>query len=138
MRARKSPRSCRSRGSAAAGPNGESVRFVSPFANGSSGQWHYATRLSEIPEGGIKAQILEGEKILLSRRGSIVTCFQNACAHLGLTLDDGEIEDGIITCPYHQFQYDLMSGECLTAPTVQLQPHAVRVVGTRVEVRLQK
>lgn len=118
--------------------NGESVRFISPFANGSNGQWHYATKLGEIPEGGIKARILEGEKILLSRRGSIVTCFQNACAHLGLALDDGEIENGVITCPYHQFQYDLMSGECLTAPTVQLQPHAVRVVGTRVEVRLQK
>jgi len=126
------------KGSVASGPNGDSVRFVSPFTNGAGGQWHYATRLSEIPEGGIKAQILEGEKILLSRRGSIVTCFQNACAHLGLALDDGEIENGIITCPYHQFQYDLMSGECLTAPTVQLQPHAVRVVGTRVEVRLQK
>lgn len=126
------------KGSAASSPNGDSVRFVSPFTNGAGGQWHYATRLSEIPEGGIKAQILDGEKILLSRRGSIVTCFQNACAHLGLALDDGEIEDGIITCPHHQFQYDLMSGECLTAPTVQLQPHAVRVVGTRVEVRLQK
>lgn len=122
----------------AAGPSGESLRFVSPFANGSSGQWHYATRLGDIPEGGVKAQVLEGEKILLSRRGSIVTCFQNACAHLGLALDDGEVEEGIITCPFHQFRYDLMSGECLTAPTVQLQPHAVRVVGTRVEVRLQK
>jgi nitrite reductase/ring-hydroxylating ferredoxin subunit/Fe-S cluster biogenesis protein NfuA len=126
------------KGSGAATQNGESVRFVSPFALGTSGTWHFAAKLQEIPEAGIRAHIIGGEKVLLSRRGSIVTCFQNACAHLGLALDDGEVEDGVITCPYHGFRYDLASGECLTAPAVQLQPHAVRVVGNRVEVRLQK
>ena len=55
-----------------------------------------------------------------------------------MAIHDGEIEDGIITCPYHQFRYDLATGECLTAPAVQLQAHAVRIVGTRVEVRLSK
>lgn len=126
------------KGMAQPSANGEPVRFVSPFALGSGGRWQFATKITEIREGGIKAMTLDGEKIILSRRGSIVTCFQNACAHLGLALDDGEVEDGVITCPHHGFRYDLASGECLTAPAVQLQPHAVRVVGARVEVRLQK
>jgi nitrite reductase/ring-hydroxylating ferredoxin subunit/Fe-S cluster biogenesis protein NfuA len=126
------------KGMATPAVNGETVRFVSPFALPSGGQWQFAAKISDIPQDGVKALLLDGEKLLLSRRGSIVTCFQNACAHLGLALDDGEVEDGIITCPYHGFRYDLASGECLTAPAVQLQPHAVRVVGARVEVRLQK
>lgn len=112
------------------------VNFVSPFALNANGDWLAACVLLDIPEGGVLAKTIGGEKVLLSRRGSIVTCFQNACAHLGLPLTDGEIEDGIITCPHHGFQYDLSSGECLTAPEVQLQPHAVRVIGTQVEVRL--
>jgi Fe-S cluster biogenesis protein NfuA/nitrite reductase/ring-hydroxylating ferredoxin subunit len=124
------------KGSATGNAN-DTVRFVSPFANSGGGSWAYAAKLHEIPDGGIKTHVIDGEKLLLSRRGSIVTCFQNACAHLGLALDDGEVSNGVITCPYHGFQYDLMSGECLTAPTVQLQPHAVRVIGSRVEVRLQ-
>lgn len=126
------------KGSTVSSRQGETVRFVSPFALGVGGQWQYAAKVSDIPEAGIKAMIVDGERVLLSRRGSIVTCFQNACAHLGLPIEDGEIEGGIITCPHHGFRYDLSSGECLTAPAVQLQPHAVRVVGTRVEVRLQK
>ncbi|MGQ0456034.1 MAG: NifU family protein [Hyphomicrobium sp.] len=126
------------KGAAASGANSDSIRFISPFALGAGGSWHFATKLNEIPEGGVKAQVLNGEKIIFSRRGAIVTCFQNACAHLGLALDEGEVENGVITCPYHGFQYDLSSGECLTAAAVQLQPHAVRVVGNRVEVRLQK
>jgi nitrite reductase/ring-hydroxylating ferredoxin subunit/Fe-S cluster biogenesis protein NfuA len=112
------------------------VRFISPFALGANGNWMFAGTLSDIPEGGVRATELGGERLLLSRQGAIVTCFQNACAHLGLALDEGEVENGIITCPHHDFQYDLASGECLTAPEVQLQAHAVRVVGRRVEVRV--
>ena len=112
------------------------MRFISPFALGAKGNWMFAGTLSDIPEGGIVATKLGGENLLLSRQGAVVTCFQNACAHLGLALDEGEVENGIITCPHHEFQYDLASGECLTAPEVQLQAHAVRVVGRRVEVRL--
>jgi nitrite reductase/ring-hydroxylating ferredoxin subunit/Fe-S cluster biogenesis protein NfuA len=114
------------------------VRFVSPFALGDKGNWVAAGLLSEIPEGSVRSIIIGGEKVLLSRNGASVTCFQNACAHLGFPIHDGEIENGIITCPHHGFQYDLSSGECLTAPEVQLQSHAVRVIGPRVEVRISK
>lgn len=114
------------------------VRFVSPFALGDKGNWVAAGLLSEIPEGAVRSTIIGGEKVLLSRNGATVTCFQNACAHLGFPIHDGEIDNGIITCPHHGFQYDLSSGECLTAPEVQLQSHAVRVIGPRVEVRISK
>ena len=118
---------------------GESgVNFISPFAIGAKGNWMFAATLSDIPEGGVRAMELGGEQVLLSRNGPVVTCFQNACAHLGFALDDGEVENGTITCMHHGFQYDLASGECLTAPEVQLQSHAVRVVGHRVEVRLAR
>ena len=114
------------------------VRFVSPFALGDKGNWVAAGSLSEIPQGSVRSTIIGGEKVLLWRNGASVTCFQNACAHLGFPIHDGEIENGIITCPHHGFQYDLSSGECLTAPEVQLQSHAVRVIGPRVEVRISK
>jgi Fe-S cluster biogenesis protein NfuA/nitrite reductase/ring-hydroxylating ferredoxin subunit len=114
------------------------VRFVSPFALGDKGNWVAAGLLSDVPEGSVRSTIIGGEKVLLSRNGATVTCFQNACAHLGFPIHDGEIENGIITCPHHGFQYDLSSGECLTAPEVQLQSHAVRVIGPRVEVRISK
>ncbi|WP_244500131.1 NifU family protein [Methyloceanibacter superfactus] len=116
--------------------NENAVHFVSPFAAAATDNWVDAGTLEEIPEGGVRSMVVGGEKLLLSRRGTMVTCFQNACAHLGFPLQDGEVEDGIITCPHHGFRYDLGSGECLTAPEVQLQSHAVRVTGSKVEVRL--
>jgi nitrite reductase/ring-hydroxylating ferredoxin subunit/Fe-S cluster biogenesis protein NfuA len=115
-----------------------SVRFVSPFAPGARSDWISAGTLSQIPEGGVLAIEIGGAEVLLARQGSIVTCFQNSCAHLGFAIDGGDVHNGIITCPHHDFQYDLTSGECLTAPEVRLQAHAVRVIGHRVEVRLAK
>ena len=114
----------------------KAVEDACPFELNATGNWLEAGALTEIPEGGVKAMEIGGEKVILSRRGAAVTCFQNACAHLGFPIHDGEVENGIIACPHHGFRYDLSSGECLTAPEVQLQSHAVRVTGSRVEVRL--
>ena len=121
---------------AGGGGTAESVHFTSPFAARQSEGWLPALALAELPEGATRTLELDGHSVLLSRFGDKVTCFENACAHMGMALDGGEIEAGLITCPYHGFQYSLESGECLTAPEVQLQPHAVRVLGERVEVRL--
>ena len=92
--------------------------------------------LGELPDGASRCVEIDGRGLLLSRFGDRVTCFDNACAHMGLPLDGGAIEAGLITCPHHGFRYALETGECLTAPEVQLRPHGVRVVGDRIQVRL--
>ena len=57
---------------------------------------------------------------------------------MGLPMQAGDAASGFITCPHHGFCYALETGECLTAPEVQLQAHAVRVVGDRVEIQLAR
>jgi Fe-S cluster biogenesis protein NfuA/nitrite reductase/ring-hydroxylating ferredoxin subunit len=119
------------------GPDAESaVRFISPFALNAKGNWIPAGTLSEFADGVVRSMQLGDRKVILWRNGASITCFENACAHLGFPIHDGEVESGIISCPHHGFRYDLATGECLTAPEVQLQPHAVRIVGAAVEVRL--
>ncbi len=119
-----------SKGSNSAG----SVHSVSPFATAEQG-WAVAALLQDVPDGGLLALELLGHSLLLSRAGEHVSCFENACAHLGMPLDDGEVKDGVLTCSHHGFQFLLESGECLTVPEVQLQTHSARVTGERVEVR---
>jgi|GEM_PF-25141 len=109
--------------------------YVSPFTASEHGSWVRALPLEEIPDGQVLALSLEGHSLLLSRSGTKVSCFENACAHLGMPLDDGEVSDGVLTCPHHHFRFLLESGECLTIPEVQLQTHAARLVGDHVEVR---
>ncbi len=112
------------------------VDFVSPFASMDETGWIALTTLDDLPDGDIRILEAEGRSLLLWRSGERVQCYENACAHLGMPLDGGELENGVLTCPYHGFQYALHSGECLTAPEVQLQAHGVRVVNGHVEVGL--
>jgi nitrite reductase/ring-hydroxylating ferredoxin subunit/Fe-S cluster biogenesis protein NfuA len=120
------------------GDGSSTVHFISPFALHLKAGWLEAGMLADIPEGGVSERRLKNRSVLLAKRGTQVSCFDNACAHLGMPLEMGEVSDGIITCSYHGFKYLLETGECLTAPEVQLKVHAVRVVGERIQVRLEE
>lgn len=111
------------------------LNFVSPFANAADSGWVSAVELDEIPENDIKIIDLNDHSLILSRNGQAVSCFENSCAHLGMPMDMGTVENGKLSCPHHAFEYLLTTGECLTVPEVQLQTHAVRVSGTHVEVK---
>ncbi len=118
--------------------NGVPLHLVSPFAKSRDSSWMVALQVEEIPDGGILVKELDGHSLLFSRQGSRISCFENACAHMGMSLEMGEINNGIITCPYHGFQYSLTTGECLTAPEVQLLPHDTRVDGPKVEMKISR
>jgi len=114
------------------------VRFVSPFARQQDAGWADVCALGELEEGEVATRMVEGRDVLLYRKGDTVSCLDNACAHMGMPLDGGQVEDGTLRCPYHGFVYLLETGECLTVPEVQLAVHAVKVVGQRVSVRLRR
>lgn len=98
--------------------------------------WLELTSLAEVPTQGVLAMKVEGRSLLLTRTGSTVVCFHNACSHLGLPLDSGPIEQGILTCPDHGFRYRLETGACLTVPAMPLQQYPVQVQDGRVFIQV--
>ncbi|MBL4851157.1 MAG: NifU family protein [Gammaproteobacteria bacterium] len=123
-------------GVTAAPVDGVKINFVSPFARGEDAGWVFVCKLDTIPEGNIKVATVSNNEVLLSRFDNKVTCYQNACAHMGMPMDMGDVSNGILVCPHHGFEYSLQTGECLSAPEVQLHTHAVRVIDDQVEVKL--
>lgn len=113
-----------------------SVNFVSPFAGADDANWVFALKFSELQSGVITALEVSGRSLIMTLLEDRVVCYQNSCAHLGMPLDMGTFENGILTCPYHGFKFAAHSGECLTAPEVQLETLAVRVKDGSVEIKL--
>lgn len=114
------------------------VHFVSPFARQQDAGWVDVCKLTDVADGDMALHRVEDRDVLLYRQGDTVSCVDNACAHMGMPLDGGQLEHGKLRCPYHGFVYLLETGECLTVPEVQLAVHAVKVVGDRVAVRLRR
>lgn len=69
--------------------------------------------------------------------GGQLAAYVNACAHLGMPLDDAEIDplNGTLTCSWHGFCFDALSGECRSLPGTQLGPLPLRVEDGVVYVR---
>ncbi|BAY16139.1 Rieske [2Fe-2S] domain-containing protein [Anabaenopsis circularis NIES-21] len=111
--------------------------LISPFAPSITTAWVRVATVEQIPDLGIFATKVAGHTLILYRQGDRITCYRNACSHLALPLDTGTVENGIITCPSHGFQYQLETGECLTAD-VPLQSYPVQMKGEKVFVKLSR
>ncbi|MDZ8105658.1 MAG: NifU family protein [Nostoc sp. DedQUE12a] len=111
--------------------------LISPFSSQLTSTWVKVATIEQVPEFGVLAVKLAGTSLILYRQGVTFKCYRNACAHLGNPLEEGKVENSIITCPSHGFEYSLETGKCLTAPDISLQSYPVHIKGDKVFVKLQ-
>lgn len=69
-----------------------------------------AAQASAIVEGNNHCVKLNGQKILLVRHNGKIHALENKCSHLGLSLEKGKVENGVITCPWHGSSFDVETG----------------------------
>jgi nitrite reductase/ring-hydroxylating ferredoxin subunit/uncharacterized membrane protein len=75
-----------------------------------------------IPEGRpIKAR-LGINQLVLVRQGDKILALHDTCAHAGGPLNEGELVDGEIECPWHYSRYRLDNGNVVGGPSVYDQP----------------
>jgi nitrite reductase/ring-hydroxylating ferredoxin subunit len=122
----------------------QKIHFVSPSAKPKEEAkqkaefWQWLCPVEHIPDGGVLTITHWGHHFLLYRKGEDVSCMINACTHRGMPLDSGKIADGVITCPYHDWEFVLKTGECLTEPHDALTMYPIRVQDGHVAVRLPR
>lgn len=114
-------------------PTGAKTIDESPF----EAQWEDAAAIDELAEGRVLAAELKKASVILTLVGDEPRAYPNACTHLGLPLDDGFVEGGVLECSYHGFRYALATGECLTAPDVSLPRYPAQVRDGRVLVQVK-
>ncbi|MCG7583261.1 NifU family protein [Mycolicibacterium sp. OfavD-34-C] len=112
----------------------ESVSFrraADPEAEG----WVRVARADAVPVGEVS---VHGSDVLVVNVDQRLSAYRNECAHEALPLDNAvlDVSAGTLTCPWHGFCYDASSGECLSAPGVQLEQLPLRVEDGDVWVRV--
>jgi 3-phenylpropionate/trans-cinnamate dioxygenase ferredoxin component len=60
----------------------------------------------------------------------------NACAHRGGPLGEGDLEGRIVMCPWHAWRWDVTTGANANNPAVRMTCYPVRVEGGGVFVQL--
>ena len=77
----------------------------------------------------------EGERNTFKVGDIPVACFRidgrvyvidDECAHENGPLGEGDVDGFVVTCPYHDWRYDVRTGDCLTDPDRFLSCFAVK------------
>jgi len=75
-------------------------------------------------------------EIIVCRDGDAIFAFEDMCSHEAFPLEEGDIENGQITCPLHGAEFCLKTGEALTAPAFSpITVFPVRVENGFIQVR---
>ncbi len=74
--------------------------------------------------------------VMLVRHGGQVSALAAVCTHAGGPLDEGELKDGAVVCPWHGSTFSLADGKVEAGPASVDEPaFEARVRGGKIEVR---
>ena len=91
---------------------------------------------SELGPGSSKKIELNGKEIALFNVEGSFYAIDDMCPHRGGSLSEGFIESGVVSCPWHGWQFQLNSGECLTDPGICQTKYEVKVEGNDVLINV--
>ena len=87
------------------------------------------------PGTGMVATVNDKEVAIFNVDGTFYA-MDNTCKHRGGPLGEGELEGDTVTCPWHAWQYNVKSGNCLTKEGIKMDCYEVRVEGEDVQIAL--
>ncbi|WP_054558874.1 thiamine pyrophosphate-binding protein [Croceitalea dokdonensis] len=74
--------------------------------------WHKVlSNKKELPEGRVKTVTADHKGICLTHYKSKFSALDNRCPHQGGPLGEGSIENGMLRCPWHGWDYDPCTGQ---------------------------
>ena len=98
--------------------------------------WTATVDEAKVREGSPVPVYPKGVGVLLVRLDGELHAIRNKCAHMACPLEGGLLEGPILTCPCHDWRFDVRSGEFLDAPELSIPVYATRVDDGKVLVDL--
>jgi nitrite reductase/ring-hydroxylating ferredoxin subunit len=94
--------------------------------------------VAEVPRNRTKIIRVAGTPIALLNVGGEVYALEHCCPHQGGPIGEGEIEGMTITCPWHEWKFDIRTGANDRDPTILAKTYQVKVVDGLVMVEVSR
>ncbi len=83
------------------------------YDTGMTPDWTDLGSLASFPEGApVLRKDEHGRRYACVRRGDCVHAIDDRCPHQGYPLSQGSVREGVLTCEWHNWKFDLASGAC--------------------------
>ncbi|HEV3259649.1 MAG TPA: nitrite reductase small subunit NirD [Gemmataceae bacterium] len=93
-------------------------------------------RVGELAEGEGRVVEVDQKLVAVFRAGGCYFAIDDVCPHMGASLSDGYVEDGIVTCPWHAWRFRLADGAWADNPRIKIGCYPVRVVDEAIQVQV--
>lgn len=92
---------------------------------------------ADVPEGEGKVFDVSGTPIAVFNCEGEFKAISNTCPHQGGPLGEGELNGCVVTCPWHQWKFDVKTGVSVVDSSVSVPKYEVKVEGEDVLVRVE-
>jgi nitrite reductase/ring-hydroxylating ferredoxin subunit len=89
---------------------------------------------TKVRDGQYVAVYPKGLSVLLVRVEGRVHAVANKCAHMACPLEGGKLVGPVLTCPCHDWRFDVRTGAFLDAPELSVATYATKVEDGKVLV----
>ena len=97
--------------------------------------WHDVMTIAALADGQTTRVDSHGRGLFISREGDTFAVFDSHCSHQRTDIPLSALDDCALTCPKHQWTFDVKTGACLKPGGSPLQQYPAKVVGGRVMVQ---
>jgi len=70
-----------------------------------------AGKVSEIKKGQMKHTEINGKEIVIANLDGTFYAFSDRCGHMSARLSRGNLNQTIVTCPFHAAKFDITTGK---------------------------
>ena len=81
-----------------------------------------AGKISEISNGQMKHVEINGKEIAIANLDGKFYAFADRCGHMNARLSRGNINQNVVTCPFHAAKFDVTSGKKIGEPVLEIPP----------------
>lgn len=113
-------------------PNKDKISAVS---DETSAVWHDVMTTAALADGQTTRVDSHGRGLFISRDGDTFAVFDSHCSHQRTDIPLSALDDCTLTCPKHQWTFDVKTGACHKPGGAPLQHLPAEVVGGRVMVQ---
>ncbi|MBC8156838.1 Rieske 2Fe-2S domain-containing protein, partial [Armatimonadetes bacterium] len=73
-------------------------------------------------KGHMKHVEINGKEIAIANVDGKFYAFSDRCSHMNARLSRGNIDQGVVTCPFHAAKFDVTSGKKISEPVLEIPP----------------
>ncbi len=93
-------------------------------------------KVGAIPEGQGKTFAVGARLIAVFHEAGGYFAIDDACPHMGASLGAAPVESGVVTCPWHDWRFNVRDGIWCDNPRIKITTYRVQVEGDEIRVEV--